>query len=561
MPLHQTVILHLSDLHFGWEGSPKARDERAVVLNALLERLTNLDNEWKPNIICITGDLGWKGKEKDYTEAKRWVAQLLKNLNLNSKALFMCPGNHDLDRKTAQDFFRAANYNDADKALAPPIKPHFQRIFRCFINFCKDLKIPPFSLKKEKNYLVGQRSIRDMHVVCYNSSWYSRDDYDENKLWLGLPFVRAMEVAKQLPAPAELDTFEPTIALLHHPPSDHRQWFHPAEMSVERGRPNTIDYMARRCHFLLTGHTHGPPKRADRLAEAAWHLPGGAAFAGASHTNSFRLIRIRDSTFDYRLFEYDPESTDNIWQEVPLNNNNSELRFRSEVIYNLPKGTDTHSIGWDMDVDQRAVDFDHRYSRLIFSAFVDSTGNYHGVYERYGKRVTNGQTESITIQTGASSAIRYEELNVKALDRSRNPLSTRVLDDDHTYRKVYQIYLKKPVQKKRTFGIKWTFTWPSCVRLETNSDTINLRPFKRGIDKLTHFIAFAFPVRYVELWEFRGKKCQRSLIVLQRLRSAELKKFQGAEFGYKYTVKYTAPGRADGYLLTWRRLSEEKNGQ
>ena len=56
--------------------------------------------------------------------------------------------------------------------------------------------------------------------------------------------------------------------------------------------------------------------QADQLAEAAWHLSGGAAYAGANHFNSFRLIRVEERRFVYRTFEYDPRSSDNNWRQV-----------------------------------------------------------------------------------------------------------------------------------------------------------------------------------------------------------------------------------------------------
>ena len=121
-----------------------------------------------------------------------------------------------------------------------------------------------------------------------------------------------MESQGQLPHPGQLKEWPITIALIHHP----KEWFHETETQAYGNRPNTFDYLSRRCHLLLTGHTHGEVRHADQFAEGAWHLSGGAAYAGASHFNSFRLVRVEDERFVYRSFEYDPRSSDTLWRSV-----------------------------------------------------------------------------------------------------------------------------------------------------------------------------------------------------------------------------------------------------
>lgn len=86
------VILHLSDLHFGWEGNTKSKDDREIALQGLLSTLRGLDKDWKPDCVCITGDIGWKGKTDDYTLAVDWISGLLATLGLEPDALFICPG-------------------------------------------------------------------------------------------------------------------------------------------------------------------------------------------------------------------------------------------------------------------------------------------------------------------------------------------------------------------------------------------------------------------------------------------------------------------------------------
>ncbi len=58
----EQVILHLSDLHFGAEwGNASEIDNRKLCLSNLLGFLKDQPSEWQPNIICISGDIGYSG--------------------------------------------------------------------------------------------------------------------------------------------------------------------------------------------------------------------------------------------------------------------------------------------------------------------------------------------------------------------------------------------------------------------------------------------------------------------------------------------------------------------
>lgn len=308
---HPLVILHLSDLHFGWNGTDKNElANRNLALNGLLSRLAELDPEWKPDLVCITGDIGWAGKEDDYKATKEWILNLLDTLSLTPDDLFVCPGNHDSYRPLATTNARPGTAEEADQVLVVPVREHFEKPFQEYSQFCRDLGIQPVLLGDSENYLVGARTFKGINFVTYNSAWFSKGNDDKGKLWIGQPHIRFMASAGQLPDPARLFDGPLTIALMHHP----REWFHEGEVNAYFQRPNTFDYLARRCHLLFTGHTHGEVRRADRYAEGTWHLSGGAAYAGASHFNSFRLVRVESDRFVYRSFEFDPRSAEHAWR-------------------------------------------------------------------------------------------------------------------------------------------------------------------------------------------------------------------------------------------------------
>jgi hypothetical protein len=305
------TILHITDLHFGWEGdNPSDKAERKVCLDGLLTEISKLQPPWKPSIVCLTGDVAWHGAACDYAEAKEWLDLLLSHCNLNYDRLIVSPGNHDVNRKIAEKIPRPNNSDEADKALKPPLEQYFIRPFSEFNDFCTNSNIPALKFGGGESHLVGQRALADLRFVVLNSSWFSKDNEDKARLWFGLPHMKYLEAHQQLPV-LQFDGKEPiTIALAHHP----AEWLHADEQHVSGTRPNPQDYLARRCHVLLTGHTHGEVRRADRIAEGAWHFTGGSAYAGASHFNSFRLLQIKPDQIVYRSFEFDPRSSENKWK-------------------------------------------------------------------------------------------------------------------------------------------------------------------------------------------------------------------------------------------------------
>lgn len=304
------TILHLTDIHFGWEGdSQQGIADRKVCLNGLLAELKNLDAEWKPTVICLTGDIGWRGVESDYLAAKEWLDQVLEICGLGYDSLIVCAGNHDVVRNIAKKLPRPESAKEADEVLAAPVAAHFESPFSPFVSFCQTTGIQALSFGSSKSYLVGERSVNGSRFVVLNSAWFCKDDYDKGKLWMGYPHMTFMEGHDQLvlnPSPDD----RITVALVHHP----QEWYQDAEIHAYASRPNVMDHLANRCHLILTGHTHGEVRQPDRIADRALHFTGGSAYAGASHFNSFRIIHVKNGSVADRSFEFDPTAAGTKWR-------------------------------------------------------------------------------------------------------------------------------------------------------------------------------------------------------------------------------------------------------
>jgi hypothetical protein len=300
-------VLHLTDLHFGLEESETALIQRQNAIEELLRTLEELDREWKPDVLVVSGDIGWKGARGDYVQARKWLAHLLRTLDLTSDHLIICAGNHDVDRDASIQIY-PATADDADKRLAvdnPRLHTDLTAPFKHYVSFCRELGIPSLSLGKRRYVLMGHRVVEDLNLrfVVLNSAWFSHSDEDEGKLWIGLPQLEVMHGKFQLVRPERYDEDLITLAVLHHP-----RWSMALAENTVYGRPATYYYLADRCHIILTGHEHGEPSRPDIFHGGAYLFKGGASYLNNRYRNNFSIFQIRTEarTATRRVFEYNP---------------------------------------------------------------------------------------------------------------------------------------------------------------------------------------------------------------------------------------------------------------
>ncbi|VFM96619.1 MAG: WD40 repeat [Candidatus Kentron sp. G] len=91
-------ILHLSDLHFEEDSSPKAS------LRWLLQDLRNDKDQNFPAIekveyLILSGDVTHQGDAAGFDKARAFVEQLIEELGLSALRCIFVPGNHDLQRR------------------------------------------------------------------------------------------------------------------------------------------------------------------------------------------------------------------------------------------------------------------------------------------------------------------------------------------------------------------------------------------------------------------------------------------------------------------------------
>jgi predicted MPP superfamily phosphohydrolase len=301
-------LLHLSDLHFGMEGdlkiAPTAIAQRKNALEPLITFVSGLDMEWRPQMIAISGDIGWRGGPSDYTDAKKFIETLLKALGLDCDRLVLCAGNHDIDRSMTVGMLPPPSAEYADEWLRIENIKNFLRLFDAYAAFCKDMSLPELRVGSTEQVIIGQRDLLGVRFVSLNSAWFCRGNDDRGNLWIGLPQLELMHANEQLADPVNYDESLITIALLHHP----SQHLNDNENNVYGNRLNTYRYLAERSHLILSGHVHGAVEKATRHHGRAYGIVNGATYANGAYRNNFSLLRIsiQDREVIRRAFEYDP---------------------------------------------------------------------------------------------------------------------------------------------------------------------------------------------------------------------------------------------------------------
>lgn len=299
-------ILHLSDIHFGIEPTSDGYinsskiSERKLVLRKLIKKLKNMDKKWKPNVMVISGDIGWRGKSSDYKEARLWIEELMTTLSISSDHLIICPGNHDLDRSKAEFIVTPNNDAEADDYLSDTKFDGFTNYFQDYQEFARDIKITPYKLDQRENYLCGTVIIDNLRFLILNSAWFSRNDSDKSKLWIGQPLLKILEANDQI---EENDKYI-NIGVLHHT----KEWLATDEVHSTKPRMRTYGYLARMTHLMLSGHVHAYPEKSEIMESKSYVIVGGSTYSGDNYSNNCSIIKVdkEKMIFNRTVVEYIP---------------------------------------------------------------------------------------------------------------------------------------------------------------------------------------------------------------------------------------------------------------
>ncbi|MGC1376698.1 MAG: metallophosphoesterase [Anaerolineales bacterium] len=349
------TLLHLSDLHFS-STKPDAKDAE-IVRQALLNDLAlQREQGINPDAVIFSGDLifsgddGYSQTQNDYDLLLgQFLKPLLDIFELSTDHLFICPGNHDVQRKAVNKYHdlglkkglinRQAVNEFIDNVDANEIA------FNRLSNFDRFKKAVDSKFKKGggSNFFssyVMEKEGKNIGIACVNSVWMAyggKDDYGE--LLIGERTVDDCIV--------NLSDCDFRIGIVHHP----------FEYLKEFERTNLERRVLGAFHLWLRGHTHEPNiQLVQQLGESETLIVnGGALYNSREYHNGYSIIRFcfDDNSCDVQLREYIDRKREfakslaygiegtvsfKMLKLAPLNQSSSLVaRFRNNVIETINK--------------------------------------------------------------------------------------------------------------------------------------------------------------------------------------------------------------------------------
>lgn len=283
-------ILHLSDLHFNADNDEDDIELRKQYTYNFFDKLKTICQKEPIQYIFITGDIAYKAMEKEYDRAAKFISGLLQVCGLNAERLFLCPGNHDVNRSEIEDYSYPHEQREADCFLTlKKLKKH-EKSFRNYNLLCKRLKCLPYQIGENENYLTGVKFCEDCTIVCVNTAWFSKNDKMQ-KIWVGKNYPvaiknRIYESYDREHARKDL----PVIAIMHHPVS----YWEEQDCLYYNGNMNVWEMITKMSDIVLCGHTHETSDLGHMVNNSARICRGGVFYAGYTYMNSFHIYELKD---------------------------------------------------------------------------------------------------------------------------------------------------------------------------------------------------------------------------------------------------------------------------
>lgn len=93
------LLLHLSDIHFRRGVMGKPMDPDLTLRNEIVLDVEKQSGQLgKVDAVLLSGDIAYGGHSEEYQFALHWLERLCRVCGCSPSNVFMCPGNHDVDR-------------------------------------------------------------------------------------------------------------------------------------------------------------------------------------------------------------------------------------------------------------------------------------------------------------------------------------------------------------------------------------------------------------------------------------------------------------------------------
>jgi predicted MPP superfamily phosphohydrolase len=286
-------LVHLSDIHFGGYGPEwdDDEDQREQLVVDVAERIR--EDEIRADGILVGGDVAYSGTPSEYERAALWLEALVPAAGCPESAVWLVPGNHDVNRKVVEgshiltDFReavrgcelgdRAGELDDVlrtrlaqDEAAAGLTEP-----FKAYNDFAFH-----FGCSTSSNHVHWKDdSLRldDSTVLLWGMNSALVSDHADAGGQEGQPnLVLGTYQSKVRALPGEV-----RIAISHHPPTWLRDW-------------SRVEPYISRSHLVLFGHEH-TFKAHQPAPDGTVHVHAGAVGPerGDKWVPSYNILTLR----------------------------------------------------------------------------------------------------------------------------------------------------------------------------------------------------------------------------------------------------------------------------
>lgn len=275
--------LHLSDFHFDAAMRTDSYDAGAVLRPLTRWIAERRSVEGPVDLLLITGDIGNKAQPGDYDIALRFLQEIREVAGVAQRDVWVVPGNHDVDRSRGRALLRTLTTEEESSTwffAAPSSREsHLGKFlqFRQFMaDYLPDRRFADGDVVHEPDIFATDGL--KLGILPLNSAWFSNDDDDRGKLWIGGRLVRERaETLRGIGA-------EVILGLAHHPLAD----LHESDTAGA--------WIKNECDIFLRGHLHSA--EVEAIASEAGSLLEIAA--GATYQGSFWPCRAFMGSLDWQ---------------------------------------------------------------------------------------------------------------------------------------------------------------------------------------------------------------------------------------------------------------------
>ncbi|WP_296150363.1 metallophosphoesterase [uncultured Flavobacterium sp.] len=305
-------ILHLTDFHFS--NDKKAVLEQNRLVEALIKSLKAEKN--KIDFLFFTGDLVDKGnKLKDFQDADLMLLQKISDvLNIDKTNIFLCAGNHDVNRGQELDDINESisKIKDNDELDNYVLKQEGKSLkaslenFNNFIAFQNIFYLNHIALGDKVDPLFSTH-IRDCNghsisISSINSAWRAIDSKTDSGNLL-YPIHLLKEVSGKVKNDESFN-----IMLLHHPLSDFKYW----------NAQQMENIIFKDFHVMFSGHTHKKRDTIHVVPEIGMYSCSSAATL--SHEKDakigYSIVKIDLENFNLEIYNNIYQSDENIFYKA-----------------------------------------------------------------------------------------------------------------------------------------------------------------------------------------------------------------------------------------------------